>query len=892
MATGSIHECIFTAAMIIIAVLMIHMENGDGAVRTTGRPLPLRPPLTIPKSVKRLNYGVKFEYRAAAIPVTDIWYHSFTIPIPAETWLTIGAERKQRFAEACAGNATNKLKPKCNIFTENWQLIGRIQDQSYTTLQELAYAIASMIPQEPGRVGRARKALLPFVGTIFKGLFGVPTTNDLEVLNSHLASVAQLQTDQLKIFKTSNEHMNSFIKLSNERMESLAEAVRNSSIENIRMMEVAVSDVKATIQYLNKMSLFAEETQFAFAQLERQYIKLLDALEVLVGGHLPPYLIREGALKAALLQIQQELDAANSGLRIIHMSSGWYYSSASYIYTARQNMLIVTVQVPLTSMATEFYIYEIKTYPLVLEKDKTHIMVLEEMPNAVAISRNQEFYYTLDNNDMQEINMHHYSKIQRIYLLTAVPSCVMSVFRDIKHLVDKTCIYSIVKNALETGIHHLEKATYFMINVESYKITCDNGQNTTVQTGCASCVVQLRAGCTWSSGKWFVPKTLVENVNRSEGLLHTTNLGLMLKYFDPNTTLEKARVKGDTLFHTQPIMELPPFRFYEEKVQQRYVGEEKQKLNLDKAVMIAKNDQVILGSLSQAIVTGVVQEWFDFFQTVPGVVLALTTIITILTTINGIYLSFRCRQILVTLAVLKEHVLTVKGEEMVLTLDYYKQGVETAVKSLTESNRTVTSDIHKIILEATTNIWPQVLATFLGLILLVIVIHSIYKKRNPNYLSQACTQLLLELEGEKETEFVHLETVRGQAEDLCVTADEYIKDVEVVGDIWPYITFNWSSMKVTNSVTGQILGLKNKYAISWKVAMVIRRILKTKYVCLPVYVNCHRLQRVYVQSTADISNAISRSVTGRRSTRKPPSAPPAMEKESSVVIQEIEDEYY
>ena len=797
---------------------------------------------TSEKSVSRLNYGATYKFTGTVNPTTEIWAHSFTIALPKQDWGQVKELKRKQYSSQCTRNGTQPTG--CQLFLANVRFAKKVQDQTLDNLNDIEAAIHGLIPGTvPGR-GRNKKALLPFVSTLFKGLFGTAREEDVEIVAQHVASIGKLQDDQLRIVKESALHLNSYIKVSNERMDGLAQIIKNTSLETLRMVDNTATDIMTQMKYWNSVVIFTQEMQHQGSLLERQYANLLGALETLVGGFLPAFLIPAQVIQSTLNKIQEDLDTTRTRLRVTHTHPGWYYSSGTFLYTVKNGTLIITVQIPLTNIATKFSVYAITTYPMIIDQDTERLMILEDMPAGVATDVSGQYFYTMTEQELEELGTHHDSRIRKVYNLAQSESCVMAIFRDQKAVVNKLCRYTITKTKQLSGVYYLEKTAYLLINIEEYTLTCNDDPAAT-QPGCRSCVIQIRPGCTWSNEKWMIPKTLVDSGNRHAAVKHTTNLGLLLKFFD-NSTLEKTMIQGDTLFEKAPALALPKFNYFKSDMERMFAEDDREKLNLDKVSEAVRNDQVILSSLSQAIVTGVTSSWYDFFGTTAGITLTITAGLTIVTTVNAAYLTFRTRQILITLAILKEHVLTVKSEEQ-LIFDFFKaSAAQTGKIADASQNSSTPQDIHRVIIEATVTLWPQVLATLLGIIMLAILARKFYRTINPDYMQQATTQFLLEFEGKHTTEFVFLYKIRAQPEDLSVTAIDYITNVQVVGYICPHLRLDWHSLAITNEVTGHTLQLDTKYSIPWKSAFRLRRIIKQSYSCLPVFVNGKRLQRIYL----------------------------------------------
>ena len=802
------------------------------------------------KSVSRINYGTTFAYRATMKPVTDIWYHTFKVDLPKENWLqqTMGRDHSA-MKRNCFGLESHAIRAtlQCNVFSHNSQFLTKIHEEGMKNLNELSRAIHSLIPTETRtETRRPKKAFVPFIGGIMKSLFGVSTETDVNILEGHVRQMANLQDNQLKIFKESQQHLSSFIVTSNERINDLADIVRNTTLENMRLLEVQTHDTMHYLKYINNLTLAAEESQFTFSALERQYGNILSSLETLVAGFLPAYLFKEEIILETLRTVQRSLDQDNANLRIIHTKAGYYYSSASFIYTVRDKQLILTMQIPLTNFPWNFNIYKVNKFPLVMHEDGGHVMMLENVPAGVAISENGIDMYDMTEQQLNEIGTHHNSMPQRVFQAAlARQSCIMAIFEDVKHEVDKLCSYSVTVKGLENGIFHISESSYMLINIASYSMTCD--RNAAVDyAGCKSCIITIPANCQFTDGHWFTMRSLTQTTNASlTNMKHTTNLGLLIKFFDNESI---SMIQGDTLLENPPQLSLPSFKFYESEVKKAFAKDDKEKLSLEKVSEAVKNDRVIFSSLSEAIFSGeITSKWYTFWISMPGIVVSSSSVLTTVLTINAIYLTFKCRQMAITLAVLKEHVLAAKAEEVII-LDYFKK----SSNANAPVNITSDQETHRILIETTMNLWPHFIAAFMASVLLIMLICKIWKKFHPSYLEQASTKFLLEFQGTHETEFIFLTTIRGQAEDLVLHASDYISHVTITGKCWPYLMFVWESLVISNTVSGEAVKLERMYKISWKEALKMKRIFKHPFMCLLIFVNGDRLQRAYIQKLPEI----------------------------------------
>ena len=583
-------------------------------------------------------------------------------------------------------------------------------------------------------------------------------------------------------------------------------------------------------------------TSWETTALVEEYTNILTAMEILVSGFLPSYFIEHNTFAYVLHTIKADLLQSGTKLQLIHDKPAFYYSGGTFTYTVHNNMLFIQVQLPLTAFRESFHIYEIQTYPLPLQNGQKHMMILDKMPKAWALSEAQTYHYELSQQQFADLDIHHYSKIQKIFSYTQTSNCLMALWSDNRDIVDKLCQYTVTPQGLKSGIYHLAQSTYVMIDVKEYTLSCIN-DTITHFTGCDSCTISLPKECSFSDGKRYIPRSLTETKHaRRTGLQHITNLGLLLKFFD-NSSLE--RIRGDTLLPSPPKLSMPDFKFYKHELENTFAKQDADQLSLERVSDAARNDRVIISSLTEArAVYGDTRGWWNYWTSPDGIILACTALITILLVINACYINFQVRKMTVTLLILKQHITNVQSQFIPTELDYFKQQ---AAKEALKLNATSAVRDHMIFIQATVTLWPQIIATALACILLIIALYKCYRRRNPDYLKQCTTRILLEFDSRTQTILVPLQEILGHPQDFQVQSLHYISDIQVTGDLRTYLMFNWPTFELHNIMTGATHTLKTRYPITWWTAYHLRKILKGAYVCLPVYVSGNRLQRIYIQ---------------------------------------------
>ena len=417
-----------------------------------------RSPIKSTSTVNRINYGVLFKLKGRIYPVTGVWHHSFFVNLARWERLFVAPHINANQLTSVAAfpsppstnnasifsqnineigvvandtQSTTTIAPsrrrggpplRCHHWSDNLKFLQKVYKQGHARLSRLLEAIHTLVPQNDQQT--SKRSLLPFVGTIFKGSFGVSTVADTQKLEGHVLAMERLQDSQTKAMKTTVEHMSSFLGTSVKRIDVLSEIVRMNTLNSVRLLEETSTKILQQVKFCSNISLYTMELQQAFSELEYEYQSTWEGLQSTIAGTLSPYLVTKDVLSRTLASINETLVTSGTNLRLVNDNPHAYYSGASYICTVREGVLIVTMKIPLTSFQEKLAIYEIKTFPSVLHDNSGHVTMLQDAPIAVAIHDEADYYYTLTEKDLRDVELHHLSHEVRVFRSTHRPSCI------------------------------------------------------------------------------------------------------------------------------------------------------------------------------------------------------------------------------------------------------------------------------------------------------------------------------------------------------------------------------------------------------------------------------------------------------------------------------------
>jgi hypothetical protein len=158
------------------------------------------------KLLQRLNYGTVFVKESPIQATTEHWQHTFVL---------------------------DYFHPNLNVLNisttgeENVKDINNLYGDLSKYVQDIVSHIQNLIPNhKPGN--RKRRSLLPFVGKIGKGLFGLATSDDVQNVANHVNKLIRNIYNLERGFKGDNNVLQSFINHTDKRINNVFEAIKEN----------------------------------------------------------------------------------------------------------------------------------------------------------------------------------------------------------------------------------------------------------------------------------------------------------------------------------------------------------------------------------------------------------------------------------------------------------------------------------------------------------------------------------------------------------------------------------------------------------------------------------------------------------------------------------------
>jgi hypothetical protein len=359
-------------------------------------------------------------------------------------------------------------------------------------------------------------------------------------------------------------------------------------------------------------------------------------------------------------------------------------------------------------------------------------------------------------------------------------------------------------------------------------------------------------GCSYEDDNNEIPTILQESKETSQG--HITNLAIIQKFFPLETFQD---LETSELLQLPIKIEVPDFKFFEHEAKTRTAEISQQQLDLDKVVQAVKEDNIIVGSLSEAMILGDVDIGQAFWVSTPGIVVSTIAGLIILMIISIIFMMLKIMRMGTALAVLQQ-IPRIKAQ---LEFVYNKAPIQVEL----ETNSTSGESLHKLAIEMSSKTGPMAITILVLLILMAWIIYKCCKKKCKNLDMLGQIDLMLEVILEQRSVLIFLKRCRSQINDYIMTSTNPITDLQVHGRIFTTLQINWRDIRLEDMMTGKLISLKSSYRIPWIKAIQLRQILDRGYVARLMW---KRDLEIYkVQSTTELQEIISMTTEERPEMR-------------------------
>jgi len=514
-----------------------------------------------------------------------------TIPHPEtkETPLTKKrTSRKQKANKAAISELENRM---CERFSKLLSLFHTELETLQTHLKENEQVVSDLLEPElrlhrlqNGENLRNKRGLFDAVGKIFRPLFGIATTDDIEILAGHVNSLEHFVNESAQESQRYREKLDAVTVTTNRRITTAFEKIN----QNFGIIEETVSGMSELGDRVRDMErdiglLWRDlEMQNAYSNaLMRATLMNLQTIETimvesdqrvqgvqtLLQGFLPIQLVPTPLLKAALANVTNQLRDTHPNFRLAFSNLYQYYKTPGVVYTHTDDYLYMKIRLPLVSESTHFELYQVLTAtipatsnPSINGVHATDGTRIQGTAAYFGISRDQYYHLELTKDQFDACSDRfagHCAQLMPMKEVESSQSCTLALYKDQPEEVRKLCKISylfdtkIPEAVIDLGLNNLLVTS----PDKTWTRKCFNAPPVTID-GCTFCLVQPKCGCAIQTSTFYIPPTLYActDLHSQTTQKHFVNLPMLQSFYD---TEELSNITGSTSFHKEFKLSLP-----------------------------------------------------------------------------------------------------------------------------------------------------------------------------------------------------------------------------------------------------------------------------------------------------------------------------------------------
>lgn len=450
--------------------------------------------------ILRLNYGVVFNPIGSVHFGQDMWYHTFQIKLPIK-------QNHNDIGKCKIGS----FKEKCQNFNEVISEINQIQRRTVYQLNETVKIINRIIPakqqlnQKPSI--KTKRAILGFIGSLSRTLFGTATIDDVNILAKHINALTSTTYEISKAIAKHADHDSSYLASVDKRISQVVkEVTENHNQINFMQnsIEFKIKSFAAIMSNLSKAYMKTIETSIdVHEKLNTLKLGIFD----LVQGKLSPLLIKPRVLTTTINQIQELLHKQYHGFELVQHNPTYYYSSNNFLYSRKGVNIFILLKMPIIyNQMKNFKLYQVLTYPVPVN-DSVHATQLIDTPDYIALSEDSNYYVKMST---LEVNKCHNDKNLQCpinkNMLSSQNACLPSILNNQVKMIKSHCEFRYLHNEIKSQIIHLKQSLVLIYRLDKLYLNCDGKE--IEKTGCKFCIISIPCKCSVTADNIYLPPFL------------------------------------------------------------------------------------------------------------------------------------------------------------------------------------------------------------------------------------------------------------------------------------------------------------------------------------------------------------------------------------------------
>ena len=563
------------------------------------------------------NYGYTLTSQGELYLVAGTTNAAFVINLPEQQNVTVTApfQCDQITTRGIGGGPTGApTLSLCNHVKSVVQAFQSMRDDITRQVHERVGLLYSML--DSWQTDRQRAKRWNPLGAVISTITGLATESELEPIKHMLRQTEQMTLRAARTWRTGNNHFLSTLKVQNKRI--------NNINRLLQLQKQSVQDLFSEVATMftltdNLSSAFAKSVLklknliFRVAELQSLY----DALQQLMAGKLPHFLVSHQALSHTLNNIGEFLAQNHPDLTVLHDGLHYYYREGHFSFLRQEHRLVIILNVPLTLKTTKFLtLYHVTPIPLPTPGAPGYISELVPTFESFAYHPDSHYYIIIAKRDSIPPNRHLVAGRTDVQLIKrSKMSCALALVTGRLALIKVHCSYQVARRQLIPSIYRLGEDKILLSNVSSAEVYCPKFHNrTSIAVTHVQMVLQLACDCAVETPYFYVPG-LAQNCDVTQHNFTSIlspkfciNLAYLSHYFSES---ELQGFRADTTLNSKVDISLPKLPIDSQQYSQSLALEKEAKFEMTSLIRNVKTDNRMYDSLAHKLADTVLQNTTD-----------------------------------------------------------------------------------------------------------------------------------------------------------------------------------------------------------------------------------------------------------------------------------------
>ena len=342
--------------------------------------------------VIRPNWGVEFRRLGGLTSGASSWHHTFAIPFLSVSHANIS------MVPSCVDNRDVNI---CQTANDLIVEMNKQHKSFIDSIESNINMVKQLIPFQVGDMKKSKRAILDFVSTIGKSLFGFAKNSDVKILVSHINQIETNENITSHQLIQLGTQLSSFMNTTNKRIDNAMEGVADNHNLIMKLNRVVTSNAKSVTFITNVIGQLLKTqiiTSSTFGQIEREVQNWVLGAQTLLEG----YFLMQFVTPAQLTDVLQEVDRLLSRqyplFSVSHTDPGYYYQNRDVTFTKSEKYIYISIKIPVSSSTAYFDIYSLYSLPIPLNGTTANATLITNLPPYFGITRDGEFYTEFSHN--------------------------------------------------------------------------------------------------------------------------------------------------------------------------------------------------------------------------------------------------------------------------------------------------------------------------------------------------------------------------------------------------------------------------------------------------------------------------------------------------------------